>query len=129
MTAGVVYLKIPDSESLLALLVPRALEAVPTLRDINVFYRSVNEEFLRTPFFKKKGEKKKKNPLLSPSPLLPHFVCSGFVCGMLLGISNEKGKNCSHGGRGGGHCFPLPAPTVKLLQGAQVCCSSHAGRV
>lgn len=56
MTAGVVYLRIPDSESLLALLVPRAREAVPTAQDINAFYRSVNGEFLHTPFF---AEKKK----------------------------------------------------------------------
>lgn len=74
MTAGVVYLRIPDSESLLALLVLRAREAVPTAQDINAFYRSVNGEFLRAPFFKKKkkGEKKKgkkkRNPPLSPSP-------------------------------------------------------------
>lgn len=97
MTAGVVYLKIPDSESLLALLVPRAREAVPTVQDINVFYRSVNEEFLRTPFFKKK----KKNPLLSPSPFSMHFVCSGFVCWMLLGISNEIERNRSGSGAAG----------------------------
>lgn len=81
MTAGVVYLKIPDSESLLALLVPRALEAVPTLRDINVFYRSVNEEFLRTPFFKKKGEKKKKI-LFSP---LPPFSRTLFAVALSVG--------------------------------------------
>lgn len=75
MTAGVVYLKIPDSESLLALLVPRAREAVPTVQDINVFYRSVNEEFLRTPFFKKK--KKKSSSL--PFPLL-HALCLQWLC-------------------------------------------------
>lgn len=74
MTAGVVYLRIPDSESLLALLVLRAREAVPTAQDINAFYRSVNGEFLRAPFFKKKKKgrkkerKKKRNPPLSPSP-------------------------------------------------------------
>lgn len=76
MTAGVVYLRIPDSESLLALLVLRAREAVPTAQDINAFYRSVNGEFLRAPFFKKKkkkgekkkGKKKERNPPLSPSP-------------------------------------------------------------
>lgn len=60
MTAGVVYLRIPDSESLLALLVLRAREAVPTAQDINAFYRSVNGEFLRAPFFKKKKEKREK---------------------------------------------------------------------
>ncbi|XP_061317946.1 syntaxin-8 isoform X5 [Pezoporus flaviventris] len=79
MTAGVVYLKIPDSESLPALLVPRALEAVPTLGDINVFYRSVNEEFLRTPFFQKKRRKRKKNPLLSLPPFLP-TLCLQWLC-------------------------------------------------
>lgn len=119
MTAGVVYLKIPDSESLLALLVPRASEAVPTLWDINVFYRSVREEFLRTPFFRKK----EKTPLLSPSPFSPHFVCSGFVCGMLLGISNEKGKN-----GGAGVLGSPPAPTAQPGQGAQVRPGPHAGR-
>lgn len=75
MTAGVVYLKIPDSESLLALLVPRASEAVPTLWDINVFYRSVREEFLRTPFFRKK----EKNPSSVPFPLLP-ALCLQWLC-------------------------------------------------
>lgn len=74
MTAGVVYLKIPDSESLLALLVPRAREAVPTVQDINVFCRSVNEEFLCTPFFKKK---KKSSSL--PFPLL-HALCLQWLC-------------------------------------------------
>lgn len=110
MTAGVVYLKIPDSESLPALLVPRALEAVPTLGDINVFSRSVNEEFLCTPFFKKKKREEEKKILFPPfPPSSPHFVCSGFVCGMLLGIPNEQGRNCD-GGRGGGHssCFQYP---------------------
>lgn len=77
MTAGVVYLKIPDSESLLALLVPRAREAVPTVQDINVFYRSVNEEFLRTPFFKKK-----KKILFSPLPPSP---CTLFAVALSAG--------------------------------------------
>lgn len=94
MTAGVVYLRIPDSESLLALLVLRAREAVPTAQDINAFYRSVNGEFLRAPFFKKKkkGEKKKgkkKEILLSPLP--PALCLQSFVCCVLPGIANEQG--------------------------------------
>lgn len=91
MTAGVVYLRIPDSESLLALLVLRAREAVPTAQDINAFYRSVNGEFLRAPFFKKKKKgrkkerKKKKKSSSLPFPL--HFVCralSAACCRALL---------------------------------------------
>lgn len=77
MTAGVVYLRIPDSESLLALLVPRAREAVPTAQDINAFYRSVNGEFLHTPFFAEKKKIKKKF-LLSPLP--PALCLQSFVC-------------------------------------------------
>ena len=53
-SAGV-YLKIPDFESLLALFAAQVFQAVPTASDINVFERSVNEEFLCTffsPFFK-----------------------------------------------------------------------------
>lgn len=48
-SAGV-YLKIPDFESLLALLAAQVFQAVPTVSDINVFERSVNEEFLCTFF-------------------------------------------------------------------------------
>lgn len=95
MTAGVVYLRIPDSESLLALLVLRAREAVPTAQDINAFYRSVNGEFLRAPFFKKKKKRekkrreKKKEILLSPLP--PALCLQSFVCCVLPGIANEQG--------------------------------------
>lgn len=97
---------------------------MPTLWDINVFYRSVNEEFLRTPFFRKKKEKKKI--LFSPlPPFSPHFVCSAFVCGVLLGISNEKGKNR---GAGVGAVGSPPAPTAQPGQGAQVHPSSRGGR-
>lgn len=46
-SAGV-YLKIPDCESLLALFAAQVFQAVPTASDINVFERSVNEEFLCT---------------------------------------------------------------------------------
>lgn len=41
-------MKIPDSESLLALFAAQARRAVPTVSDINVFQRSVTGEFLRT---------------------------------------------------------------------------------
>lgn len=44
------YLKIPDFESLLALFAAQVFQAVPTASDINVFERSVNEEFLCTFF-------------------------------------------------------------------------------
>lgn len=52
----------------------------------------MNEEFLCTPFFGKKREKIPFSPL-PPSPFSPHFVCRGFVCGVLLGIPNEPGRN------------------------------------
>lgn len=84
MTAGVVYLRIPDSESLLALLVPRAREAVPTAQDINAFYRSVNGEFLHTPFFAEKKKNKKKIPPLSPSP------CTLFAELCLLSVAGHR---------------------------------------
>lgn len=67
-SAGV-YLKIPDFESLLALFAAQVFQAVPTASDINVFERSVNEEFLCT-FF---------SPFLIFfffSPFAIHFVCS-----------------------------------------------------
>lgn len=98
-SAGV-YLKIPDFESLLALFAAQVFQAVPTASDINVFERSVNEEFLCTFFF----------PFLIffffflPLPYTLFVVF--FVCQTLPGISNEEAKNCrrkkARGGGGGG---------------------------
>lgn len=98
--------------------------------DINVFYRSVNEEFLCTPFF---GKKKGKNPLLPPSPFSPHFVCRGFVCRVLPGIPNEPGRNRGWGRpwvlhRGWDRAPGVAAPTQAGIaeQEEGKCSSGHA---
>lgn len=77
-------------------------------------------------FKKERGGGGKSSSVPFP-PFSPHFVCSGFVCGVLLGISNEKGKNCRARDRGGGHSSPLPAPSGTLLQGSQVPCWQGSG--
>ena len=89
------YLKIPDFESLLALFAAQVFQAVPTASDINVFERSVNEEFLCT-FF--------SLFLIFFFLPLPYTLFGVFfVCQTLPGISNEEAKNCRRKrARGGG---------------------------
>lgn len=61
-----------------------------------------------------------------------HFVCSVFVWWMLLGIFNEKAKNCcgrEDGGGKGGCVLALLTLKVKFLQASQVHRNSYSGRV